>query len=69
MKKRKAIRLAIEAMKLEIRRLNVDANLHEMCGLDSPGAISASKKRAELREAIALLSAQNEQMEMIAESK
>lgn len=51
----KAIRVAIEAMQREIRRLSVDANLHEAYGLDSPTAVSASKKRAELRDAILIL--------------
>jgi hypothetical protein len=46
------IKVAIESMKLEIKSLNVDANLHEIYGADYAAAIKASKRRAELRTAI-----------------
>jgi hypothetical protein len=46
------ILVAIEAMKREIKSLNVDANLHEKYGADYAAAVQASRRRAELRTAI-----------------
>lgn len=55
MNKTKAVRIAIAAMREEIRRLNVEANLFDMLGADHPAAVSASKKRKEIKEAIAVI--------------
>ena len=52
MKQKKALKLAIEAMEAEVRRLAVDANLHDVYGADSPYAVRASLERVELREAV-----------------
>ncbi len=50
-----AIKLAIQALEKEIRRLSVNANLHDMCHADAPVCVEASRKRKELREAVATL--------------
>jgi hypothetical protein len=42
-------------MEAEIRRLAVDANLHDRLGLDAPHANLASKRRRRLRQAIEAL--------------
>ena len=52
MKLSTAYRTAIEAMENEVKTLNMDANLHELMGADYPRAISASKRRHKLNEAI-----------------
>jgi hypothetical protein len=49
------IQVAIEAMKKEIKSLNVDANLHERYGAEYMAAVQASRRRCELREAIKAL--------------
>jgi hypothetical protein len=51
------IKVAIEAMTLEIKSLNVDANLHEIYGAEFSAAIKASKRRSELRKAITVMEA------------
>ncbi len=61
MKLRKAISLAIYALEELQKPLHVDANLHEHYGADYPLAVSASKQRRELREAVKVL----EQMQAI----
>ena len=53
-----ATRLAIECIKTEIQRLAVDANLQEMYQANLPHTIAASKRRALLRKAIAVLKGQ-----------
>jgi hypothetical protein len=55
MKTSKAVKLAVECMRREIQRVSVSANLQEVHGMDWPSAIGASKRRAELREAIEVL--------------
>ena len=55
---KKAVRLAIECIRREIQRLAVDANLQEMYQANLPHTIAASKRRALLREAIAVLKGQ-----------
>ena len=55
---KKAVQVALASMQAEARQLAVSANLHERYGLDSPYNIAASKRRAELREAIKTLKAQ-----------
>jgi len=51
----RAIRLALECIEAEIKRLAVEANLHEVYGLASPGAMQASRRRQELRAVITTL--------------
>jgi hypothetical protein len=55
MKHTKAITLAIAALEAQIKRLAVNANLADMCHADAPVCVEASKRRTELREAIAAL--------------
>lgn len=59
MESRKAIKLAIGALQEEIRLLNVDANMLDKLGYRSPSTIKASRRRAELREAIEALERQS----------
>lgn len=56
MSRRKAVRIAVEAMKLEARKYAFDANLYERFGGDSPTMVNAAKKHAELLEAMSMLS-------------
>ena len=42
-------------MEGEIQRLAVDANLHDMFGVENAYAVGASKLRAELREVVEFL--------------
>jgi len=51
----RAISEAIQALKTEVRRIAVDANLAENFGATYPAAISASKRRKELNQAIQIL--------------
>ena len=51
-----AARLAMEAMRAEVKRLAVDANLCDRLGLKEPGTLRASKRRRRLLAAIATLS-------------
>jgi hypothetical protein len=44
-------------MELEIKKLNVDANLFEKYRVSSPHAETAFKRRARLRQAIEILQA------------
>lgn len=53
---KQAVRLAVRAMERWIADLNVDANLHEEWGMDTPAGRNASKKRKQLGEAIGVLS-------------
>ena len=50
-----AYTIARDAIQAQIKTLNVEANLHDLHGADHPGATRASKKRAELREALAII--------------
>ncbi len=51
----RATSIAIQCIEAEIKRLAVNANLHEMMHADAPVCVEASKRRKELREAIAAL--------------
>lgn len=51
----KAIKLAIEAIEGEIKRLNVDANLYQLADARYPAAIRAFKRRNDLHQAIDVL--------------
>lgn len=51
----RAITLAIAALETQIKVLAVNANLHDMCHADAPVCIEASRKRKELRDAVATL--------------
>ena len=51
----KHIRVAIDSMKLEIKAINIDANLYEQFHLDSPYNKKASERRTKLNEAIQYL--------------
>lgn len=50
-----ARRIAIQAIESEIKRLAVDANMHERLGATYPAAVKASARRRALRAAIAKL--------------
>jgi hypothetical protein len=50
-----AVRLAIQCIDAEIKRLAIPANLHDKGIMDNPHSESASKRRAQLREAKKLL--------------
>jgi len=51
----KALRVFRELAKAELRRLAIDANLHERCGAQYPAAVKASQKRKEIQAAMAVL--------------
>lgn len=51
----RAIALAIQALEAQIKRLAVNANLHDLCHADAPACVEASRRRTELRDAIAAL--------------
>jgi hypothetical protein len=55
MKQHRAVALAIQCIEAEIKRLAVNANLHDLFGADAPVCVEASKRRAELKAAIAAL--------------
>lgn len=55
MTRRAALRLAIEALEAQARRLAVDARLFEDYGADYPRALRAAKERRRLAEAIKVL--------------
>lgn len=55
MKQSQAVGLAIQCIEAEIKRLAVNANLHDMMHADAPVCVEASKRRALLRAAIAAL--------------
>lgn len=55
---RKAIKIAVAAMQEEIKLLNVDANMLDKLGFRSPTTVKASRRRAELKEAIEALERQ-----------
>lgn len=51
MNQSKAIKLAIQCIDREIQRIAVQANLHDIHGMEWTSAKGASKRRAELQEA------------------
>jgi len=55
MDEKKALRLAVEALKEKAQRLAVDANLHDLYRLDAAHAVNASRKRKEVLEAVETL--------------
>jgi hypothetical protein len=52
----RAVRLAVEAMRLEVKRLAFNANIADRLKVTAPEAMKASKRRRELLNAITLLS-------------
>ena len=55
METRQAIKIAMAAMQEEIKLLNVDANMLDKLGFRSPTTVKASRRRAELKDAIEAL--------------
>jgi len=55
MTNQRAITLAIQALEAQIKALAVNANLHDLYHADTPVCVEASRKRIELRAAIAQL--------------
>lgn len=51
----RAITLAIAALEREIKRLASNANLADLYHADAPACVEASRRRTELRDAIAAL--------------
>lgn len=51
----RAIRIAIAAIDAQIKRLATNANLHDQYHADAPACVQASKQRADLIAARALL--------------
>jgi hypothetical protein len=51
----RAVVIAVQMIRKEIQALAFDANLFDRCGVDNPVSRRASKRRKELRDAIALL--------------
>lgn len=49
---KRIIKIAIHCIKREIRRICVDANLHDLYKADFPYAVKCSRKKKELLEAI-----------------
>lgn len=54
-----ALKVAMDCVAFEIRRLTVDANLYDIYGADYPHAIQASKKRVALKQALDILRGKN----------
>jgi hypothetical protein len=51
-----AVQLVTKVVEKYIQdRLEVNANLHERFGLDTPAGLKASRERARLREALAVI--------------
>lgn len=57
----RARRIAIACIQAEIKRLAVNANLHDRYQADAPACVEASKRRKQLLAALAELSAPAEQ--------
>ena len=55
MKREQAIKLAIEAMRAQLQRLAVDANMCDVYGATYQAAVGASAKRKQVLEAIEIL--------------
>lgn len=51
MTRARAVTLAIQCLASEIKRLAVQANLHDQYGADAPACVEASRRRTELRAA------------------
>jgi hypothetical protein len=54
---RKAVRIAVAAMRRELRVITFDAQMHEHFGATYPQALMASKRSIELKAAIETLTA------------
>ena len=63
MNRRRATAIAVECIEREIKRLAVNANLHDVYHADAPVCVAASARRRLLREAIEALK-QPQQMGM-----
>lgn len=63
MKHAQAIKLAVEALEAECKRVAVNANLFDLMQLDTPSTRSAAKRRADCQAAIETLQ-QPEQLAM-----
>ena len=62
----RATTIAIACIEHEIKRLAVEANMHDLAGATYPAAIQASQRRQELRAAIAALKLPEQQrMELL----
>lgn len=48
----KAMKIARACIEAEIKRLAVNANMHDMMKLDAPACVAASGRRKELRAAL-----------------
>lgn len=55
MNRPQATRIAIQAIEAELKRLAVNANLHDLLHADAPVCVNASARRRELRDAIQTL--------------
>lgn len=55
MKPKRAYTLAINALRAEIQKYAVDANMHDLYGANYSHAVNASKRKKELEEAIEVL--------------
>lgn len=55
MRRAQAITIAIACIEREIKRLAVEANMHDLANATYPAAIEASARRADLRQAIQAL--------------
>jgi len=51
----RATQIAIQCIEAEIKRLAVNANLHDLMHADTPVCVEASRRRKELRAAIEAL--------------
>ena len=55
MNRSRATQIAIQCIEAEIKRLAVNANLHDLMHADTPVCVKASERRKELRAAIEAL--------------
>jgi hypothetical protein len=55
MSRSQALRIAVESIQCEIRRLNIEANPVELVHADHGSAINAWRKREQLREAMIIV--------------
>jgi hypothetical protein len=53
-----AVKIAVEAMRLEMKGLAFDAHTHDRLGENNPTAVNASKRYKEIEQAIAVLTGQ-----------
>lgn len=55
MDNRRAITIAVQVLEKEIKALAINANLHDMFHADAAACVEASRRRKELRDAVAAL--------------